>query len=664
MQTIIDAWFVQGMIKATSDAWLKGWDERNGGNLTLRLDEADIEPYAADFHAQPRYIALSQPMPTLANQPFIVTGSGKFFRNVQLDPAANLGVVKVDSDGAGYHILWGLTEDAVPTSELPAHFLSHSERIKLTGGKDRVIMHCHATNLIALTYVLENHSDLFTRKLWEGSTECLVVFPDGVGILPWMVPGTDEIGQATALIGENGAGKSTLVKVMTGIYQPEEGEILYKAIPIHLPTPESAHKVGITAIHQETVLFDELSVSENIFVGQYLYKGLLKTLDWPAMHRRANEILTRLEVQIDPRATLKTLSIAQRHMVAIARALAFDAQVVILDEPTAALSQHEILEFYHIVERLKQDGKAILFISHKFDEIFELADYYTILRDGVYVSSGAISDITEERMVSMMVGRAISQTYPKVDCTPGETVLEVTDLCHPTEFAHISFRLRKGEILGFYGLVGAGRTELMQALSGVSRPSSGEIRLNGRTMRFHQPADAIRAGIVCVPEERQKQGAIIALPIAQNISLPQLSKLNPNGVLNDAREWRLADEYASRLQVKAFSWRQPVETLSGGNQQKVVIGKWLATQPEVIILDEPTKGIDIGSKAAVHQFMSELVSQGLAVIMVSSELPEVMGMADRIIVMHEGLMVAEYRAGEATAETIVSAASGIGQEAA
>ncbi|HBQ0675919.1 TPA: sugar ABC transporter ATP-binding protein [Klebsiella pneumoniae] len=442
-------------------------------------------------------------------------------------------------------------------------------------------------------------------------------------------------GKVTALIGENGAGKSTLVKVMTGIYQPEEGEILYKAIPIHLPTPESAHKVGITAIHQETVLFDELSVSENIFVGQYLYKGLLKTL-----------------------------SIAQRHMVAIARALAFDAQVVILDEPTAALSQHEILEFYHIVERLKQDGKAILFISHKFDEIFELADYYTILRDGVYVSSGAISDITEERMVSMMVGRAISQTYPKVDCTPGETVLEVTDLCHPTEFAHISFRLRKGEILGFYGLVGAGRTELMQALSGVSRPSSGEIRLNGRTMRFHQPADAIRAGIVCVPEERQKQGAIIALPIAQNISLPQLSKLNPNGILNDAREWRLADEYASRLQVKAFSWRQPVETLSGGNQQKVVIGKWLATQPEVIILDEPTKGIDIGSKAAVHQFMSELVSQGLAVIMVSSELPEVMGMADRIIVMHEGLMVAEYRAGEATAETIVSAASGIGQEAA
>jgi len=471
-------------------------------------------------------------------------------------------------------------------------------------------------------------------------------------------------GSVTALIGENGAGKSTLVKVMTGIYQPEEGEILYKAIPIQLPTPESAHKVGITAIHQETVLFDELSVTENIFVGQYIYTGLLKKLDWPAMHQKARDILTRLEVQIDPRATLKTLSIAQRHMVAIARALSFEAQVVILDEPTAALSQHEILEFYQIVERLKNEGKAILFISHKFDEIFALADYYTILRDGVYIGSGAMQEINEERMVAMMVGRAITQTYPKVACELGETVLDVKDLCHPTEFAHIDFSLRKGEILGFYGLVGAGRTELMQALSGVSRPSSGEIILNGKAVHFRQPADAIQAGIVCVPEERQKQGAIIEMPIAQNISLPQLGRLNPNGVLNDAKEWALADEYARRLQVKAFSWKQPVETLSGGNQQKVVIGKWLATHPDVIILDEPTKGIDIGSKAAVHQFMSELVSQGLAVIMVSSELPEVMGMADRIIVMHEGLMVAEYQAGEATAETIVSAASGAGKEAA
>lgn len=470
-------------------------------------------------------------------------------------------------------------------------------------------------------------------------------------------------GKVTALIGENGAGKSTLVKVMTGIYQPEEGEILYKAIPIHLPTPESAHKVGITAIHQETVLFDELSVSENIFVGQYLYKGLLKTLDWPAMHRRANEILTRLEVQIDPRATLKTLSIAQRHMVAIARALAFDAQVVILDEPTAALSQHEILEFYHIVERLKQDGKAILFISHKFDEIFELADYYTILRDGVYVSLGdkrhhRRADGVDDGGPGDQPNLPESRLHTRRNGAGGDRSLSSYRVCPyqlPPAQGRNSRLLRPGGRRTHRADAGA-----LRCLAPLLRRDPPERQNHA----LHQPADAIRAGIVCVPEERQKQGAIIALPIAQNISLPQLSKLNPNGVLNDAREWRLADEYASRLQVKAFSWRQPVETLSGGNQQKVVIGKWLATQPEVIILDEPTKGIDIGSKAAVHQFMSELVSQGLAVIMVSSELPEVMGMADRIIVMHEGQMVAEYRAGEATAETIVSAASGIGQEAA
>ncbi|WP_413733807.1 sugar ABC transporter ATP-binding protein [Sodalis sp. RH21] len=471
-------------------------------------------------------------------------------------------------------------------------------------------------------------------------------------------------GKVTALIGENGAGKSTLVKVMTGIYQPDEGEILYKNIPVKLVNPQSAHKLGITAIHQETVLFDELSVTENIFAGHYLHRGLFNRLDWPAMQRKTGEILTRLDVQIDPRAVLKELSIAQRHMVAIARALSFDAQVVILDEPTAALSQHEIIEFYQIIARLKQEKKAILFISHKFDEIFAISDYYTVLRDGGYIGSGHISDMTEAKMVTMMVGREISQAYPKPARTPGETVLQVVGLSHPTEFSAISFSLRKGEILGFYGLVGAGRTELMKALFGVTQPSRGQILIGGQARHFANPTEAIAAGIVYVPEERQQQGAIIALPIYQNISLPQLGRLNPHGILNQTREWALADEYARRLQVKAFSWRQSVETLSGGNQQKVVIGKWLATQPQIIILDEPTKGIDIGSKAAVHQFMAELVAQGLAVIMVSSELPEIMGMAHRIIVMHEGLLAGEFKAGEASAEMIVSVASGAGEDVA
>lgn len=465
-------------------------------------------------------------------------------------------------------------------------------------------------------------------------------------------------GKVTALVGENGAGKSTLVKVLTGIYQPDGGEIHYKSIPVKLATPDAAHKLGITAIHQETVLFDELSVTENIFAGHYQYKGFLKRLDWPAMRQSTLDILGRLEVKIDPDAVLKTLSIAQRHMVAIARALSFDAQVVILDEPTAALSQHEISDFYQIVQRLKQQQKAILFISHKFDEIFAIADDYTVLRDGQYVGSGEISQTNEQKLVQMMVGRAISQTYPKLDTQPGETVLTVSGLSHATEFAGINFQLHKGEILGFYGLVGAGRTELMQALFGVSPIRHGEITLNGKPCHFSHPSEAIAAGIVYVPEDRQKQGVIIDLPIDQNISLPQLSQLNRNGVLNQQHEWALADNYARRLQVKASGWRQRVGTLSGGNQQKVVIGKWLATRPQIIILDEPTKGIDIGSKAAVHHFMSELVEQGLAVIMVSSELPEIIGMSDRIIVMHEGLIVAEFDKSNATAELIVSAASG------
>ncbi|PPC78249.1 D-xylose ABC transporter ATP-binding protein [Pokkaliibacter plantistimulans] len=475
-------------------------------------------------------------------------------------------------------------------------------------------------------------------------------------------------GQVTALIGENGAGKSTLVKTMTGIYQPDEGRILFHEQPVRLASPDDAHQLGITAIHQETVLFDELTVTENIFAGHYLYSagvfgsGWLRRLDWPAMHEQARAILQRIDAPLDPHAVLKDLSIGQRHMVAIARALSVDAQVVILDEPTAALSHHEIHELYAIVGRLKQQGKAILFISHKFDEIFAIADRYTVFRDGSYIADGLISQTDEAELVTLMVGRSVTEAYPKQTCPLGETVLEVQGLSHPTEFADISFRLRKGEILGFYGLVGAGRSEVMHALFGITRPSAGSIRLRGQTLQLKAPADAIAAGIVYVPEERQKQGAVVDMPIVHNISLPQLASLNPSGFLHAGREWQLADDYARRLQVKAASWQQAVGTLSGGNQQKVVIGKWLATQPTVIILDEPTKGIDIGSKAAVHQFMSELVAQGLAVIMVSSELPEVMGMADRIIVMHEGLMVAEFDAASASAEQIVRAASGADSE--
>lgn len=465
-------------------------------------------------------------------------------------------------------------------------------------------------------------------------------------------------GEVTALVGENGAGKSTLVKTLTGIYQPDGGELYWKGEPVDISDPEVALQLGITAIHQETVLFDELSVAENIFAGNYLTRGPLRRLDWPAMYERSREILADIDAPLDPKAQLKGLSIGQKHMVAIARALSVDAQVVILDEPTAALSHHEIEELYGIVERLKKAGKAILFISHKFDEIFTIADRYVVYRDGHFVGEGLIGTVTEAELVEMMVARSVSETFPKQTVKIGEPVMTVNNLNHPTEFADINFEVRAGEILGFYGLVGSGRTEIMQALYGLSKAATGEVRIDGKTTHIHSPADAIAEGLVYVPEERQQQGAILDLPIFQNISLPQLGRLNPKGVLNEKREYELARAYGERLKVKTSSWDQKVANLSGGNQQKVVIGKWLATQPKVIILDEPTKGIDIGSKAAVHRFMSELVEDGLAVIMVSSELPEVLGMADRIMVMHEGLMVREFSREDATAEAVVAAATG------
>jgi len=468
-------------------------------------------------------------------------------------------------------------------------------------------------------------------------------------------------GQVTALIGENGAGKSTLVKTMTGIYQPDGGEIIFNGQPVRFHSPHDSHALGITAIHQETVLFDDLTVAENIFLGNYpMKKGPMSrfSIDWPTMVTRSQEILSSINALMDPNQLLRELSIGQKHMVGIARALSVDAKVVILDEPTAALSHHEIHELYELVNMLKNQGKAILFITHKFDEIFALADRYTVFRDGHYVGEGFIKDVNEAQLVEMMVARSIEETYPKKSVDIGETLLEVNNLCHTTEFANISFSLKKGEILGVYGLVGSGRTEVMQALFGTSDHVTGTVKIEGKDVIIRSPKEAIDCGIVYVPEERQKQGVVLELPIYQNISLPQMERLAKYGQVNLEGEMALARQYCERLQVKASSWDEKVMNLSGGNQQKVVIAKWLATNPKVIILDEPTKGIDIGSKSAVHAFMSELVESGLSVIMVSSELPEILGMSDRILVMNEGLIVGELSRADATPEKVVSLATG------
>lgn len=470
-------------------------------------------------------------------------------------------------------------------------------------------------------------------------------------------------GEVTALVGENGAGKSTLVKILTGIYQPDAGEIRIDGTPISLPTALAAFEHGITAIHQETVLFDELSVAENIFLG-HAPRTRLGLIDWRKLRAEAQDILSSMGAPISPQTRLKDLSIANKHLVAVARALSIEARIVIMDEPTAALSHKEIEELFVLIDLLKKDGKAILFISHKFDEIFRVADRYTVFRDGEMVGAGLMKETNEADLVRLMVGRSVEHVFPKLDITPGAVVLNVSGLSHPTEFEDISFSLRRGEILGFYGLVGAGRTEIMQALFGITRPSAGTVTLDGRPVLARDPAHAVDMGIVYVPEERGRQGAVIGLPIFQNISLPSLRTTSRAGFLRLAEELALARKYAGRLDLRAAALDQDVGTLSGGNQQKVVIGKWLATRPRVIILDEPTKGIDIGSKAAVHAFMSELAAEGLSIIMVSSELPEIMGMSDRVIVMREGRMAGEFSRAELHAETLVRAAAGIVEEAA
>ncbi|MGQ0567528.1 MAG: sugar ABC transporter ATP-binding protein [Gemmobacter sp.] len=465
-------------------------------------------------------------------------------------------------------------------------------------------------------------------------------------------------GQVTALIGENGAGKSTIVKVLTGIYQPDEGMIEIDGSPVTFATAEDAARAGVTAIHQETVLFDELTVAENIWLG-HAPRNRWGLIDWKAMREGAVRLLASIHATLNPDARLRDLGIASRHLVAIARALSIDARVVIMDEPTAALSHKEIQELYDLVETLKARGKAILFISHKFDEVFRVADHYTVFRDGALVGSGMMADATEGALVQMMVGRSVDAIFPKRAHNIGAPLLTVAGYSHPTEFADIGFTLHRGEILGFYGLIGAGRSEVMQALFGITVPSKGAVRIEGQVRVIRSTAEAIAAGIVYVPEDRGRQGAVRGLPIFQNVTLPSLPRTSRSGFLRLAREFALARQYTQRLELRAASLDQDVGLLSGGNQQKVVIAKWLATQPRVIILDEPTKGIDIGSKAAVHGFMAELAAEGLAVIMVSSEIPEVLGMSDRVIVMREGRIVDEVAGAAMTPERLVRAAAGL-----
>jgi rhamnose transport system ATP-binding protein len=482
-------------------------------------------------------------------------------------------------------------------------------------------------------------------------------------------------GEALALIGENGAGKSTLVKTLTGVHQPDEGEILIDGQPLRFSCAQDAQAAGIVAVHQETVMFEALSAAENIFIGRPPMKGparwpALQVVDWARMNREAQAVLDQVGAGFAATTLVRDLSLAQRHLIEIARALSQQARVVILDEPTAALSQAEIRDFYGIVRGLKARGVAVLFITHKFDELFAVCDRYVVLRDGASVGHGRMAEADEPTLVRLMAGREIDQIYPPVADQRGETVLEVRGLSHPSEFADIAFTLRRGEILGFYGLVGAGRSELMQALTGLNPQARGEIRIDGRAVTIREPADAIAAGLSFVPEERQRQGGILAFSVRDNISLAALAgprnrmeaAVSRGPWLSAAREQTLAAGMIERLRIKTASQDTPLSGLSGGNQQKVVIAKWLGLNPRIVILDEPTKGIDVGAKQAVYQLVAEMVAQGLAVILVSSELPEVSHLAHRVMVMRRGRLVAEFEREPGRpldAEAIVAAASGL-----
>ena len=453
-------------------------------------------------------------------------------------------------------------------------------------------------------------------------------------------------GSVTALIGENGAGKSTLVKILSGIHQPDGGEIRIGGSSVRITDPQSARALGIGVVHQECQVFDNLSVAENLFIhAQPTQRG---RVNWRAMREHAERVLRDLDAGFHGDIPAGRLSIAQKHVVQIARALTHESRVLILDEPTASLSQRECAELFRIVHKLRDTGCGLLFISHKFEEIDALADRYTVFRDGVSVAAGELKHTTRDELIRLMVGRPVEQLFPKIETTPGAELLRVENLGRAGEFEDISFTLRRGEILGIYGLVGAGRTELAQVLFGVNRADAG---------RVHLAADAVASGMALVPEDRQSQGGILDFSLAANVALTNLDALAPRGWCSHSREAALTRQWIERLSIRTQGPEQMVRSLSGGNQQKVVIAKWLARSPGVLILDEPTKGIDVGAKAAVHRVTSEFAAAGGGVIMISSELPEIIGMSDRVLVMRRGRLRGEFPRAAATSDALLRAAS-------
>lgn len=463
-------------------------------------------------------------------------------------------------------------------------------------------------------------------------------------------------GEVHALMGENGAGKSTFIKVITGVHKPDCGRMILDGKPVSFDDPKEATALGIAAIYQHVTCYPDLSVTENIFVGHEIILPKTKRIDWKRMHQLAEGYLRQLGTDIDPKTIMGTLSVAQQQIVEIAKALSINARIIIMDEPTAALTKRESEELYRITEQLRSEGKGIIFISHRFEDMYRVADRVTVLRDSKYIGDWDVGEITNDKLIYAMVGRELKQMYPSKTGTVGGEMLRVEGLSKTGYFADVSFSVNAGEIVAISGLVGAGRSEVCEAVFGYWPHDAGHIYLNGKEIKIKNPRQAMDMGIGYLPEDRQKQGLILDWSIGRNITLGTLRQHSKRGILSIKRENETAVRLSKLVNVKAQGIQDLASSLSGGNQQKVIVAKLLASELKVILLDEPTKGVDVGAKYAIYEIMRELSAQGIGIVMVSSEMPEVLGMSDRVVVMREGRVTCTLNTRETSQEAILEAA--------
>jgi rhamnose transport system ATP-binding protein len=471
-----------------------------------------------------------------------------------------------------------------------------------------------------------------------------------------------EPGTVHALVGENGAGKSTLVKIITGVIQPDGGELLIDGEPVSIGDAQTAHRLGIVAMYQEPTVFPDLSVAENVFAGRHP-RSRLRTVAWRAMENDAMRILRELGTELGAGTPVRGLGVADRQLLEIAKALSTNARLLIMDEPTAALSPNEVENLFQTVRKLRERGVAVIYISHRLEEVGVLADTVTVLRDGRHIATRPANELAHGEIIRLMVGRSLDALFPKEEAEIGDVVFKASGLARRGIFADVSFELRRGEIVGLAGFVGAGRTEVARSIFGVDPLDGGRIEIEGRPFRPRSPRAALRRGLAYLPEDRLHEGLVQPMTISDNTSMAVLPTLTPTGFLRPRAERRLARRFMEQLSIKATSSAQVVRSLSGGNQQKVVLGKWLAAEPRILILDEPTHGVDVGTKADVHRTISHLATQGLTILLISSELPEILGMSDRVLVMREGRLVAELSRAEATQENVIHAAAGVEEAA-